>query len=394
MANVTSVSGMSIITTDSELKAFCETIADAPYITIDTEFLRDTTYYPVLCLFQVAAPGIDPIGIDPIKNPDIDFEPLFDLLFDPDLLKVCHAGRQDMEILFHMTGRLPHPVFDTQIAAMVCGYGDQVGYDKLVQAITGIPVDKSSQFTDWSRRPLSDKQLDYALGDVTHLRDVYESLVKQLEKTGRVEWIQEEMMALTDQSTFEIDENTLWQRIKVKSSVPKVLARLRGLAAWRELEARRRDVPKTRIIKDDGLANIAMNRPKDKDALSKIRMVQGDQIRKFGDGVMEVLDAVDALPASAYPAPKQRRKFSAKSAPIYEMLRMLQKIQCAKHNVSPKLVACTADLEALAMDDKADVPAMHGWRHKIFGQYAIDMKHGKTGLTIHEGDVEVIEMVD
>ena len=383
--------GMSIITTDEELRAFCVSVSSAPYITIDTEFLREKTYYPILCLFQISAPGVDAVAFDPIANPDLDFEPLFELLFDPDLIKVCHAGKQDMEIIFDMTGRLPHPVFDTQIAAMVCGLGDQIGYDNLIRKTVGIEVDKSSQFTDWSRRPLTDKQLQYALNDVTYLRDAYEKISGQLESTGRLEWVQEELMALTDVSAYTINEDALWQRIKMKSNKPHALACLKKLAVWRETEARKRNVPKNRIVKDDALADIAIHRPKNREKLSRTRNLYGDQVKKHGDTILQIIAEANALDKSECPQPKAKKNFPSHAVPIFEMLRMLLKIQCAENDVAPKLVANQTDLEAIAMDDKADVPAMHGWRYKIFGQHALDIKHGRLGLTLENGEITLIK---
>lgn len=382
---------MSIITTDEELRDFCLSVSSKPYITIDTEFLREKTYYPVLCLFQVSAPDIDAIAVDPIANPEIDWEPLFDLLFDPHIIKVCHAGKQDMEIIFDMTGRLPHPVFDTQIAAMVCGLGDQVGYDNLIRKTLNIEVDKSSQFTDWSRRPLTDKQLQYALNDVTFLRDAYEKLAQQLEETGRLEWVQEEMMALTDTSGYHIDEDQLWKRVKIKTNKPQSLACVKELAVWREKEARRRNVPKGRIFKDDTLADIAIHLPTNKDQLSRTRNLYSDQVKRYGDAIIKITTAVKALSKEDCPEPAPRKNFPPQAVPTFEMLRMLLKIQCAEHAVAPKLVSDQSDLEAIALDDKADVPAMHGWRYKIFGKHALDIKHGKLGLTLKDGKIALVE---
>ena len=264
-----------LITEQESLKAFCDQLRGEKFITIDTEFLREKTYYPKLCLIQISGADGKAAAIDPLIE-GLDLQPVYELLFNSDILKVFHAGRQDLEIFFNLTGKVVTPIFDTQIAAMVCGYGDSVGYESLVKNVTGQQVDKSSQFTDWSRRPLSDKQLSYALGDVTYLIDVYKSLAKQLDEKGRTSWVLEEEEILANPKTYEVDFDLCWKRIKIRTPKPKTLVVLRALAAWREQEAQRRNMPKNWVMRDETLADMAAQAPKDVKALQRIRNMSGD----------------------------------------------------------------------------------------------------------------------
>mgnify|MGYP000138327424 CR=1 FL=1 len=271
---------MTLITTTSDLIAFCNSVKGTPFVTVDTEFMRENTYYPILCLVQVAGPD-DAVAIDPLA-PGIDLAPLFDLLDAPETLKVFHAARQDIEIFFNLMGHVPAPLFDSQVAAMVCGFGDQVGYETLIAKLTKARIDKSSRFTDWSRRPLSEKQINYALSDVTHLRDAYRKLAKQLETSGRAGWLESEMTTLTSPATYEADPLLAYKRIKARNPKPRVEVLLRELAAWREREAQRRDMPRNRILRDDALLEIAHHAPKTANDLSRTRglgerMAQGPQ---------------------------------------------------------------------------------------------------------------------
>ena len=371
-----------IIQTQAELAAFCQKLAKEPYITVDTEFLRDRTYYPRLCLLQMAGPGTDAAAIDPIDK-DIDLAPVFDLMADEKVLKVFHAARQDLEIFHYLNGALPRRIFDTQVAAMVCGYGDQIAYNALVRDLTGHQLEKNAQFTDWSRRPLSDKQLKYALDDVIYLREVYEKLDAQLIKENREHWVFEEVEFLSSASTYELDPQDAWQRIKIKSDKPEVLAILRALAAWREEEARRKDVPRGRILKDETLADISIYMPKDVEGLRRIRSLPGDIARsKTGEKVLEIIATARKTPKKDWPKKERRDPLPKHATAALEMLKLLLKINCAEADVAPKLVATSDDLERLAVEENPDIPALHGWRRDVFGEDALKLKTGTLSLAL------------
>ena len=384
----------AMIDTPEALSAFCQQLRGQPFITIDTEFLRDKTYYSQLCLVQVAASGIDAVAIDPLK-PGMDLAPLLAILDDPAILKVFHAARQDIEIFYHLTGKIPAPLFDTQVAASVCGYGDQVGYYNLVQAICGASLDKGSQFTDWARRPLSDRQMFYALDDVTYLRDVYKHLVAELELRGRTEWVREEMAILMDPATYENVPDAAWERIKIRSDKPKVLAVLRAVASWREHEAQRRDIPRQRVIKDETLAEIALNMPANEIELGQVRNIGADMARgRTGQALLAAIAEGLAAPRDHGLTKERRRAVPADLTPVLEMLKMLLRIQCAEHGVAAKLVASADDLEALALDDAAEIPAQHGWRLEVFGRAALAMKRGHLSLALKNNVIKKIQLSD
>ena len=373
-----------MIRTTEALAEFCAQLQGLPFVTVDTEFLRDKTYYSQLCLIQVAAPGVGAVAIDPLA-PGLDLGPLLAVFDNPAIIKVFHAARQDIEIFYHMTGRIPAPLFDTQVAAMVCGYGDQVGYSNLVQAICGASLDKGSQFTDWARRPLSERQMAYALDDVTYLRDVYTHLQAELARRGRHDWVTEEMAILAAPGTYENMPDEAWQRIKIRSDKPKVLAILRAVAAWRELEAQRRDIPRQRVIKDETLAEIALNGPRDETELSQVRNIGADMARgRTGQALLAA--TAEGLNAPRVQAPEsvRRRPLSGELTPVLEMLKMLLRIQCAEAGVAAKLVASSEDLEALALDDTAAIPAQQGWRFAVFGEVALALKRGEIGLALRD----------
>ena len=385
---------MELITTTEELTALVGAYSKAPFVTIDTEFMRERTYWPQLCLIQIACPGDGDQSaaiVDPLAE-GIDITPLFRLLSDPKVVKVFHAARQDVEIFYNLAKVVPAPMFDTQVAAMVCGYGEQVGYETLVRKIAKAELDKSSRFTDWSRRPLSQKQLDYALGDVTHLRDIYATLSRKLEETGRGHWVAEEMAILTDPGTYFTEPAEAWRRIKARSHSPKFLAVVRTLAAWREATAQSRDVPRSRLIKDDALLEIANARPKTPEDLGKLRLVQREARRP--EVAAEILSAVaqgEACPADqrpSLPPPPRRREGSAAVA---DMLRVLLKARADQLGVASKLIASSADLDALAGEDDPDVPALKGWRLEAFGRDALRVIAGEVGLIVRDGAVEPIE---
>lgn len=372
---------MTLLTTTAQLSAFCDSLQGAGYITIDTEFLREKTFWPQLCLVQIAGPK-SAVAIDPLA-PGMDLAPLFALLADKSILKVFHAARQDVEIFHHLTGSVPTPMFDTQVAAMVCGFGESVGYETLVTKLAGARIDKSSRFTDWSARPLTERQLVYALSDVTHLRPAYEKLKRRLERTGRSHWLEEEMAVLEDPATYVVEPDESWRRLKPKSNKPRFLGVLQELAAWREREAQRRDMPRSRVLRDETLLEIAAHAPRDIDELARTRGMG----RGFAEGWQgtDVLAAVVRgleKPDSELPVLEPRDENPPGLAPIVELLRVLLRMVCEEENVAPKLVASAADLEAVAADDNAAVPALHGWRREVFGDKAVALKHGRMALAI------------
>lgn len=385
--------GMTPITTTHELEAFCQGLAGAEYVTVDTEFLREKTYYPQLCLVQLGGPD-GAVAVDPLAE-GIDLAPLLRLLTDPTIVKVFHAARQDVEIFFHLTGQIPAPLFDTQVAAMVCGFGESVSYETLVTKLAGARIDKSSRFTDWSARPLTERQITYALSDVTHLRTAYEKLKRKLARTGRAQWLDEEMAVLTDPATYRSDPDTVWQRLKVRSNKPRFMALVRELAAWREREAQRRDQPRSRILRDEALLEIAAHAPTTVDDLARTRGLG----RGFAEGRQgaDLLAAVQRgldLPDSECPRVEPREELPPGIAPIIELLRVLLKKVCDESGVAPKLVASSADLEALAADDSAAIPALSGWRRELFGEHALALKHGKIALAVADRRVKIVSVED
>lgn len=378
---------MSIITDTKALAALCRTLAQAPFLTIDTEFLRDKTYYPRLCLIQVAGPDTGAVAIDPLAN-GLDLVPLLELMADEKVVKVFHAARQDLEIFFNLNGKIPRPLFDTQVAAMVCGHGDQIGYHSLVERICKERLDKGAQFTDWSRRPLSTRQLEYALDDVTYLRDIYKHLNAELAREGRTDWVLQETDILNDPRTYQNPPDQAWERIKIKTTKPRVLAILKELAAWREREAQKRDVPRNRVIRDEVLADIAIHEPRTPQELAQTRSISEDMARgRMGQAILEAVKRGLDLPKEQCPAIERRGYFPPELTPVLEMLKMLLRICCAEHNVAARLVASSDDLEALAQNDHADIPALKGWRREVFGERALAMKHGKTALSVRDGKI-------
>lgn len=379
---------MTLLTTTSDVETFCRDLADEPYITIDTEFMRDRTYWPKLCLVQIAGQerfaAIDPLA------PDLDLEPLFELLANEAVVKVFHACRQDVEIFYQLMGRTPAPIFDSQLAAMVLGYGDEVGYESLVTKIAKAKIDKSSRFTDWSRRPLSEQQLNYALADVTHLRVIYEQLQAELEEAGRTDWASQELADLTSADTYEQPPELAWKRVKIRSKDQRFIAIVQALAAWRETEAQTRDLPRNRIIRDDLLMEVAANRPTSPDEIAKLRRVSVD--KKSMTGMAAAIQGALDLPKDQLPKLPALRKLPRGIGPAVDLLRVLLKFQCEEHRVAQRLVANTGDLEAIAADDKADVRALRGWRYEVFGKAALALKHGKLGLAIADEKITVFEM--
>lgn len=372
---------MTLLTTTDQLVAFCESLQGAEFIAIDTEFLREKTFWPQLCLVQIAGPR-DAVAIDPLSE-EMDLAPLYELLENPNILKVFHAARQDVEIFCHLTGKVPAPMFDTQVAAMVCGFGESVGYETLVAKLAGARVDKSSRFTDWSARPLTERQLTYALSDVTHLRPAYEKLKRRLERSGRAAWLEEEMAVLADPATYSVEPDQAWRRLKPRSGKPRFLGVLQELAAWREREAQRRDVPRARILRDDALMEIAAHAPADVDELARTRgLGRGFAESRQGADVLAAVSRGLNMAESDLPQLEPREENPPGLGPIVELLRVLLRMVCEEENVAPKLIASGSDLEAVAADDEADVPALHGWRRQVFGEKALALKHGRMALAI------------
>ncbi|WP_421710041.1 ribonuclease D [Algihabitans sp.] len=371
---------MTLITDPQDAAAFCARQAEADFITVDTEFIRDTTYWPRLCLIQIAGPE-EAAAIDPLAE-GMDLEPLWSLFDKTDLLKVFHAARQDLEIFFHDSGRLPHPVFDTQVAAMVCGFGDQVGYEKLANRLAGARIDKSVRFADWAHRPLGRKQLDYALADVTHLRVIYQKLRRKLAKSERESWLEEEMAVLLNPATYRLEPDEAWRRLKSRSRDRRYLAHLRNLAAWREREAQRRNVPRNRILRDEQIYDIAGLSPQTAEDLARARGVSADYARgKVGQAILEAV--AEGLATDEADLPKlPPREQPLEAGPVVDLLKVLLKLQCEQHGVAQRLVASSADLDALAAGDPdKERDLLQGWRGEIFGKAATALLKGQLLLT-------------
>ena len=381
---------MTPITKTADLIAFVDSIKSAPFMTVDTEFMRETTYWPKLCLIQAATMDHAAI-IDPLSK-DLDLKPFLDLLADDKILKVFHACRQDMEIFVNL-GCMPTPVFDTQVAAMAAGFGDQVAYDALVRQKLKIDIDKGSRFTDWARRPLSEQQLHYALGDVTHLARVYLKLHDRLAKQGRLEWVAHEMILLTDPAMYTTSPEEAWRRLKPRKTSAKYMAVFAAVAEWRERTAQERDMPRGRILKDEGIDEIATQTPTDVTAFDHLRSTsKGFGSSKFGQELAEIITRVLKNPEQY--APKLDRPAPVVQVPasVVELLKVLLRIRCEEEGVAPKLIATVADLEKIALDDKAPVQALQGWRRKLFGDDAIRLKKGELALVLNGTRVEVVEL--
>ncbi len=388
-ANFARSTHMEVITTTKDLAAACTRLRKHPFVTVDTEFLRETTYYPILCVAQMASRD-EAVVVDTVA-PGIDLAPFFELMDDAKVLKVFHAARQDIEIVWHRAQRVPHPVFDTQVAAMVLGYGDSISYDQLVQRITGDTLDKSHRFTDWARRPLSDAQLKYAMSDVTHLRDVYAALSADLAKRGRADWMADEMAVLTSPETYRAEPERAWMRLKTRVRKPKELAVLIEVAAWREREAQTRDVPRGRILKDDAIGDIVVQAPTTPERLASLRSLpKGFERSKAGEGIVEAVKRGLARDPKTLPR-IERSKPAPNGAATVELMKVLLRMTAERHGVAAKIIATVDDLESIAADDQADVPALSGWRRELFGEKALALKHGKLALSIERGHVVASE---
>jgi len=381
---------MQIIETSNGVAEACATLAKGSYVTLDTEFERTSTYWPKLCLIQIAGHSDDEVFIiDPLVK-DIDLGPFYTLMADQTVLKVLHAARQDMEIFLHENGVLPRPIFDSQVAAMVCGFGDSVGYDTLARKLAGEHIDKSSRFADWARRPLNKKQLNYAAGDVTHLRKIYAKLSETLYENGREPWLKEEVTILGEPTTYIVEPLEIWRRLKTRSHNRRFLAYVQQLAAWRELTARERDVPRNRVLRDDILLELAAHPPKDAEELSNIRKLPGSLGRADMSGILDAISAGRNLPDDQLPTSAKNDSRPKGAGPIMDLLKVLLKAKAETHGVAQRLIANVADLERIAADDKADVPAMQGWRYDLFGRDALELKHGRLGLSVQGGEVTVL----
>jgi len=380
---------MELITTTNGLAEVCRRLAAHDYVTVDTEFLRESTYYPQLCVLQMASPD-EAVVVDALAD-GLDLKPFFDLMANEKVVKVFHAARQDIEIVWHRANLIPHPIFDTQVAAMVLGYGDSISYDQLVQRITGDMLDKSNRFTDWTRRPLTKAQIDYAVSDVTHLRDVYLKLSADLNKRGRAEWLSEEMDVLTSPETYRMDPDNAWQRLRARVRKPKELAVLIEVAAWREREAKARDVPRGRILKDDVVADIAVQAPTTIERLASLRSLpKGFEKSKWGQDIPDLVKKALARDPKTLPA-IERAKPAPNGAATVELLKVLLRMTSERHAVASKVIATVDDLERIAADDNADVPALKGWRRDLFGEKALALKAGRLALAIEKGRVTAIE---
>ncbi|MGB8278699.1 MAG: ribonuclease D [Methylovirgula sp.] len=379
---------MSLITTTRELAEACRRMACHPFVTVDTEFLRETTFWPKLCVVQLASPD-EAVAIDALAE-GLDLAPLFDLMADTKLVKVFHAARQDLEIIWNLAKLIPAPLFDTQVAAMVCGFGDQISYSELVQAICRVSLDKSSRFTDWSRRPLSEAQVDYAIADVTHLRDIYWHLRRRLETSGRLPWLDDEMALLTSPATYEQHPSNAWERFRNRARKPRDLAVLMDVAAWREAEAQSRDVPRSRVLKDDVLVEIALAAPRTPEELSNLRTFpRGMEKSRAGIDILAAVQRGLARDPKTLPRFEKERRSSGGAT--VELLKVLLRQVAEAEGVAAKMIATVEELEAIALDDHAKVAALSGWRREIFGEKALELKHGRLALTVEHGKVVTLE---
>nr|WP_072341497.1 ribonuclease D [Devosia enhydra] len=380
-----------MIRTTGELAEFCRRAAEFDYVTVDTEFLRETTYWPRLCLLQMATED-EAVLVDPLAD-GLSLQPFYALLANAEVTKVFHAARQDIEIFVKATGKVPVNIYDTQIAASVCGFGDSISYDNLVRAIVNEEIDKSSRFTDWSHRPLTDKQLRYALADVTHLRDIYKALKDQVERTRRQDWVADELDTLNSIDTYVVKPEQAWERIKAKLSRPRDLAALKVIAEWRERRAQETDQPRSRVLKDEAVVELAMQRPLTPEAFEKLRAVQRGYGRSSAAGeIIALLKGVEELPKSELPDMPDRQRGPSPKGAVGDLVRVLLKAVSEQHGVAGRIIANSEDIDALVLDDDADVPALKGWRRKLFGEKALAIKHGRLGLAATRKGVIEIEI--
>ncbi len=381
---------MKIITDTETLLKACEQCAEQSFCTVDTEFLRESTFWPILCLVQMAC-SEDEWIID-VQAKGIDLAPFFELMANKNVVKVFHAARQDVEIIYNLAGLIPTPIFDTQVAAMVCGYGDSISYDQLVNKITGVSLDKSSRFTDWSKRPLSEKQLTYALADVTHLRDVYRSLNANLKEQERTHWVSEEMEILTSPETYDMPPENAWKRLKMRARKPRELAILKRVAQWREETARANNIPRGRVIRDDAIYDVCSRAPTNMQKLSELRgLSRGFDKGRYGEALLKVVASVKEIPDSELPKIPRPKQAPEGCQAATEMLKVLLKVTVEKYGVAAKIIATVDDLEKIAADDNADVAALKGWRKELYGNRALDLKNGRIALGYKDKSVQIID---
>lgn len=383
---------MHVITTQAQLDAVIRDLEKSEFVTVDTEFIRETTFWPELCLIQMASPGVTAL-VDPL-SPDIDLKPFFALMGNEAVTKVFHAARQDIEIVFHLGGLIPHPVFDTQVAAMVCGFGESVSYDQLVQKITGAQLDKSSRFTDWRHRPLSEKQLTYALADVTHLIDVYRHLKIELERENRAHWLNEEMEVLTSRSTYDPKPEDAWKRLKMRLRKPPELAVMQAVSTWREHEARERNVPRGRVLKDDAIYEISQQQPRDAVALAKLRTTpKGWERSATATSLLTAINTAFALPKEQMPRlPKPPQQAEGSNA-ASELLKVLLRLVADREGVATKVLASSDDIDRIAAEgERANVPALHGWRRAVFGEQALRLVRGEIAIKFERRKIAIFEI--
>lgn len=382
---------MTPIRDNEALAAFCARQRGADFVAVDTEFMRERTFRPQLCLVQVAGPE-ESAAIDPLAE-GIDLAPLHAMMADQATLKVFHAARQDIEIFYQLGGAVPAPIADTQVMAMVLGFGEAASYETLASKLAGARIDKTQRFTNWSHRPLSDRQIAYAMSDVIPLRKVYERLEKKLDKAGRADWVQDEMAVLTDPGTYRVDPDSAWERLRPRTNKPRYLAVLRAVAGWREAEADRRNLPRNRVLRDDTLLDVAGQAPTTAEALSRARGIpRGFAESRAGTELMAAIAAAEALPESECPQLPPRPIGVNGTGPLIDLLKVLLKMRCETNEVAQKLVASTADLELIAANDRADVPALQGWRRDIFGNDALALKRGTLGLAVVNDRIRTIDL--
>ena len=384
---------MRIVQTTDELRALTQELAGATYLALDTEFMRDQTYWPKLCLIQIATPGTSAI-IDPLAE-GMDLTPFYDLLRQPGVVKVLHAARQDLEIFSQQGGVIPEPLFDTQIAAMVCGFGDAASYETLARKLAKVEIDKSARYSDWSHRPLSKRQLEYAMADVTHLCTIYEAMTQMLARTGRASWVEEEIEALRDPGLYRLDPKEAWRRLKPRTTNKRFLAMLASLAEWREREAQTRDMPRGRVLKDEALTEIAAHPPENAEALERIRAVpKGFAASRLGKGLMEAIELGRhaAPPDGIEPRQPQRRREPSPAA--IDLLKTLLRLKAEEVGVAPRLIADSDDIEKLAAQEDDGVAALHGWRADVFGNDALALRKGELAIALEGGRAVVVELED
>ncbi|TPW30175.1 ribonuclease D [Martelella alba] len=381
-----------MIETTAALTEACQTLAQSDFVTVDTEFLRESTFWPELCLIQMASPELE-VLVDPLAK-GIDLAPFFELMANPNVTKVFHAARQDLEIVYHLGNMLPAPLFDTQVAAMVCGYGDSISYDQLVARTTGVTLDKSSRFTDWRHRPLNEKQLTYALADVTHLRDVYKKLIQQLEREGRTAWLTEEMAVLESPATYDLPPGEAWTRLKMRVKKPIEFAVMKAVAEWRENEARNRNVPRGRVLKDDAIYEIAQQQPQAPEALARLRMIpKGWERSSSAHGLIEAVKSAFMIPKADLPRVPRPAQLPEGAAAAAELLKVLLKIVADQQQVAARVIASSDDLDQIAAHgEAAEVAAMSGWRRELFGTPALKLINGEMALRFVDKKVQIVTL--